>query len=70
MDLNGVSDVHLTIGSQIFDLWLPINFIRFKNFNNYRLPNDTMEMTVLPDRQFSSFTILQQIVPIMYGGSD
>ena len=55
-DLNGVSDVHIQVDEMIYDLWLPINFIRFKHAANYRMPKDTLEMTVLPDRQFSSFS--------------
>lgn len=34
------------------------------------MPNDTMEMTVLPDRQFASFNSLQEILPAMFGGTD
>lgn len=69
-DLNGVTDMHVEIGEAIYDLWLPVSFIRFKETQDHRLPSDTMEMTVLPDRQFSSFNILQQILPAMFGGTD
>lgn len=69
-DLNGVTDMHVEIGETTYDLWLPVSFIRFKEAQNHRLPSDTMEMTVLPDRQFSSFNTLQQIIPAMFGGTD
>ena len=59
VDLNGVTDMHVDIGDVTYDLWLPVSFIVFKEVKDYRLSEDTMEMTVLPDRQFSSFTTLQ-----------
>ena len=29
-DLNGVADMHVLIGDTVYDLWLPISFIKFK----------------------------------------
>ena len=62
--------MHVEVGDALYDLWLPVNFIKFKESNNHRLSGDTMEMTVLPDRQFSSFSNTQQILPVMFGGRD
>jgi hypothetical protein len=69
-DLNGVTDMHIQIGEAIYDLWLPANFICFKKTNDHRLGSDSVEMTVLPDRQFSSFSNVQEILPVMFGGRD
>ena len=42
LDLNGVTDIHVQVDESIYDLWLPINFIRFKQASNYRMPEDTV----------------------------
>ena len=47
--------MHVDIDDATYDLWLPICFIKFRENNDHRLSGDTLEMTVLPDRQFSSF---------------
>lgn len=62
--------MHVEVGDAIFDLWLPVSFIRFKEDKDYRLSSDTMEMTVLPDRQFANFSSMQEVVPVMFGGHD
>ena len=58
------------MGDDIYDLWLPVSFIHFKEDKDYRMPKDMMEMVVLPDRQFASFTSLQEVLPVMLGGHD
>ena len=58
-DLNGVTDMHVDIGNTTFDLWLPVNFIKFREARDYRLSGDSIEMTVLPDRQFASLSRMQ-----------
>jgi hypothetical protein len=69
-DLNAVTDMHVEVGDTVYDLWLPISFIRFKSMADYRMDNDEVEMTVVPDRQFSTFNNMQGLVPIMFGGND
>ena len=51
--------MHVEVGDVSYDLWLPVNFIKFKETKDYRLSADTLEMTVLPDRQFASFSSIK-----------
>jgi hypothetical protein len=62
--------MHVEVGDTVYDLWIPLTFIRFKSIANYRMNNEEVEMTVVPDRQFSTFNNMQSLVPIMFGGND
>ena len=67
-DLNGVTDMRVEIGHNTYDLWLPVNFIRFRHSECHSVTGETLEMTILPDRQFASFESLSQVIPAMLGG--
>lgn len=64
-DLNGVTDVHVQVASKLYDLWLPANFIRFRQAKSYRMDNSEAGMSVVPDRQFSTFGRMSEVVGVM-----
>jgi hypothetical protein len=69
-DLNGVTDMHITVGSKTYDLWLPASFIRFLKTDRYRMQSDIEEMVIVPDRQFATLARMSEVAPIMFGGRD
>lgn len=69
-DLNGVTDMHVSVGGRTYDFWLPATFIRFRRTDRYRMQNDEEEMTVVPDRQFASLARMEEVAPVMLGGRD
>ncbi len=69
-DLNGVTDLHISVGDKMYDLWLPASFIRFTKTDRYRMSSQVAEMVVVPDRQFASLQRMSEVAPVMFGGRD
>lgn len=62
-DLNSAVDVHITIGSRKYDLWLPICFVEWTP-ETVAAHGPSSFMVVQPDRQFSTYEQALKILPL------
>ena len=69
VDLNGVTDMKVEVGNNSYDLWLPVCFIAFKQPQQHNVTGETLSMTLLPDRQFSSYQSVARVLPTIFGGT-